>query len=179
MSVSITGRHVAVTAALRRYVETKIEHLNRLGLELHQVQVIIAVEKFRHSAEMVCVLNRRRHRAKASSTEMYASIDLMMDKIDRQLREKKSRLTSHKGRGRRRPEPVLEEDAAAEPTVTVVRATAPMLLRDEAIRLLAKHPEKPVIYVDEESQDLSVLRRLPDGRFEVTVAQRRRGRGGA
>ncbi len=179
MSVSITGRHVVVTPALRRYVEDKVERLNRFGLDLHQVQVIIAVEKFRHHAEVICVLNRRRYRAKASSKEMYASIDLMVDKIERQLRDKKSRLVSHKGKGRRRPVPVADEDAAPQtPVVSVVRATAPMLLRDEAIGLLARHPDRPVVFVDEESQELSVLQKLPDGRLELMVPQRKRVRGG-
>ncbi|MFO0774103.1 MAG: ribosome-associated translation inhibitor RaiA [Nitrospiraceae bacterium] len=175
MSVSLTGRHVAVTPAIRRYVESKVAHLNRLGLDLHQVQVIVSVEKFRQSAEMVCVLNRRRYRAKASSSELYASIDLMMDKIDRQLREKKARLKNHKGRGRRKPEPETE-DTPLEPELTVVRASAPMLLRDEAIAKVHRQPDRPVIYVDEESQEVCVLRPLADGKLELTVATRRKGR---
>lgn len=179
MSVSITGRHVAVTPALRRYVEEKLDRLNRFGLDLQKVQVIISVEKFRHSAEVVCVFNRRRYRAQASSREMYASIDLMVDKIDRQLREKKARLVNHKGEGRRRPVPVPDEElAAARPTLTIVRSTAPTMLRDEAVQVLERNPGRPVVFLDEETQEMSVMHRLPDGRVELVVPQRRRVRGG-
>ncbi len=177
MSVSITGRHVAVTPALRRYVESKMDRLGRFGLDLHKVQVIIAVEKFRHSAEVLCVFNRRQYRAKASSSEMYASIDLVMDKIERQLREKKARLVNHKGKARRRLVAVAA-DAAPRPAVTIVRPTVPTLPLEDALAMLEADGESSVVFVDEESQEMSVLRRSGDGRTELLVPRRRRMRGG-
>ena len=178
MSVSITGRHVAVTPALRRYVESKADRLDRFGLELHTVQVIIAVEKFRHSAEILCVFNRRQYRAKASSSEMYASIDLAMDKIERQLREKKARLVNHKGKARRRlVAAALEAPPPPRPSVNIVRPVVSTLALEEALAVLETDPETAVVFVDAENQEMSVLRRLSDGRTELLVPRRRRARG--
>ena len=178
MSVSITGRHVAVTPALRRYVESKADRLDRFGLELHTVQVIIAVEKFRHSAEVLCVFNRRQYRAKASSSEMYASIDLVMDKIERQLREKKARLVNHKGKARRRlVVAALEPTPPPRPSLQIVRPIVPTLALDEAIAMLEADPDSPVVFVDGETQEMSVLRRSTEGRAELLVPRRRRSRG--
>lgn len=175
MSVAITGRHVAVTPALRRYVEGKVDRLDRFGLALRSVQVIITVEKFRHSAEVLCVLNRRQYRAKASSSEMYASIDLMMDKIERQIRKKKDKLVNHKGEGRRRPMPLEEgEQPTPRVAVTVLRPAVPTLTVDEALDVLQNGREPFMVFVDYASEEVNVLRRVDERRVELLVPRRRR-----
>lgn len=181
MSIAITGRHVAVTLALRRYVEEKVDRLSRFGLELRKVQVIISVEKFRHSAEVLCVFNRRQYRAKASSTEMYASIDLMMDKIDSQIRKKKERLVNHKRDGRRRPVPLAADEAmeSARPMVLVSRPTLPRLSLEAAVEHLSLNGERYCLFLDDESQEVCLVRRLDDERIEAVLPKRSRARSSA
>ncbi len=53
MHVRITGRHVVITEALRRYIENRMRRLDRYGVELGEVQVVVVVEKYRHIAEAV------------------------------------------------------------------------------------------------------------------------------
>ena len=55
MRLMITGRHVAVTPALREYVETRMERLDRYGLRLGTLQILLSLEKFHHVAEVVGV----------------------------------------------------------------------------------------------------------------------------
>ena len=57
MRIIITGRHIAVTAALKRYIETRLTRLERYGLKVGDVQVVLTVEKYRHAAEVVFRLN--------------------------------------------------------------------------------------------------------------------------
>ena len=81
MRLMITGRHVAVTPALREYVETRMERLDRYGLKLGTLQILLSLEKFHHVAEVVGVVQGRRLQAKTSTEEMYASIDEVVDKL--------------------------------------------------------------------------------------------------
>jgi putative sigma-54 modulation protein len=92
----ITGRHVAVTPALREYVEMRMERLDRYGLKLGTLQILLSLEKFHHVAEVVGVVQGRRLQAKTSTEEMYASIDDMVDKLGAQLRKLKERRANHK-----------------------------------------------------------------------------------
>ena len=64
MRLMITGRHVAVTPALREYIETRMERLDRYGLKLGTLQILLSVEKFHHVAEVVGVVQSRRLQAK-------------------------------------------------------------------------------------------------------------------
>lgn len=96
MRIMITGRHIEVTAALRRYIEARIKRLARYGMKLGGVQIVLSVEKYRHTAEIVLALDGAVIQGKTATTEMYASIDQLMDKISRQLVKRKEKLVDHK-----------------------------------------------------------------------------------
>ena len=96
MKLRITGRHMDVTSALRRYLETRFARLDRYELKAGIVQVVLSVEKLQHKAEAVCVVHGKRVQAKTSTREMYATIDALVDRIDGQLRKLKERVVSHK-----------------------------------------------------------------------------------
>ncbi|MER3424437.1 MAG: ribosome-associated translation inhibitor RaiA [Nitrospiraceae bacterium] len=89
MRIMITGRHIEVTAALRRYIEARIKRLARYGMKLGGVQIV-------HTAEIVLALDGAVIQGKTATTEMYASIDQLMDKISRQLVKRKEKLVDHK-----------------------------------------------------------------------------------
>lgn len=98
MRVTIVGRHIAVTPALRRYAAGRLKALERFGAERATAHVILSVEKFRHTAEIV--LTNRGHvlQGKVASAEMYRSLDQVTDRIRRQLLKRKERLVDHKPR---------------------------------------------------------------------------------
>ena len=75
MKLRITGRHMNVTPALREYVETRFERLDRYGLKVESLQVVLDVEKLQHKAEVVGVVSGKPVQAKTSTREMYATID--------------------------------------------------------------------------------------------------------
>lgn len=102
MKLRITGRHMAITPALREYVETRFGRLDRYGLKEGSLQVVLGVEKLQHKAEVVGAVNGKSVQAKTSTREMYATIDALVDRVDAQFRKWKSRLVNHKpGKTRR------------------------------------------------------------------------------
>jgi putative sigma-54 modulation protein len=102
MKLRITGRHLAITPALRKYVETRFGRLDRYSLKGGSLQVVLGVEKLQHKAEVVGAVNGKSVQAKTSTREMYATIDALVDRIDAQFRKWKGRLVNHKpGKTRR------------------------------------------------------------------------------
>ena len=95
MQNTITGRHLDVTPALKDYVESKLERLERHHEPPTSVQVILTVEKLDHKAEGILRVSGETVYAESTDENMYAAIDALADKLDRQLRRHKGKRTNH------------------------------------------------------------------------------------
>lgn len=95
MQINITGHHVDVSPALRAYVTEKMQKLTRHFDQVNSIHVILNVEKLQHQAEATVNAGGRTIFAAESAKDMYASIDGLIDKLDRQVRRYKDRLTNH------------------------------------------------------------------------------------
>lgn len=101
MKIDITGHHVDVTDALRDYVDEKFQRLERHFDHVVDVHVILTVEKKTRKAEATMVVSGARLFAESTATEMYAAIDLLVDKLDRQVvKHKEKRSDHHREQGR-------------------------------------------------------------------------------
>ncbi|WP_028303244.1 ribosome hibernation promoting factor [Oceanospirillum maris] len=85
MQLNITGQHLELTEALQEYVSTKFERLERHVDNITNVQVVLKLEKERQIAEATLHVAGADLHATAEAEDMYASIDMLTDKIDRQL----------------------------------------------------------------------------------------------
>jgi putative sigma-54 modulation protein len=101
MRFHFTGRNLTVTPALRRYAETKLARLNRLADGLSTAHVVLRVEKHHQVAEVTVAARDVILRAEESTPDLYASIDLVADKLERQVRRYKERFGTYGGRGGR------------------------------------------------------------------------------
>ena len=95
MQITISGHHVDVTDALRDYVQTKFDRLQRHYSQITQVEVTLNVEKLVHKAESRLHIAGRDLFAQAESDDMYAAIDALADKLDRQLIKHKEKTRGH------------------------------------------------------------------------------------
>ena len=97
MQLSITGRHLDVTDALRTYVTNKITRLERHYDHITKVQVVLAVNKSVQTAEAI-VRAGHHHEifAESEADDLYAAIDALSDKLDRQLIRHKEKLADHR-----------------------------------------------------------------------------------
>lgn len=103
MQINLTGHHVDITSALRDYVNDKFARLERHFDHVIDVHVVLTVEKQRQKAEATLHLSGTSLHAEATEEDMYAAIDALVDRLDRQVVKHKEKLTDHR-RG---------EDAAA------------------------------------------------------------------
>ena len=95
MLIKLTGHHVDLTPALREYVDSKFARLERHFEQMTDIHVILTVEKLRHKAEATLHVSGNDLFADTISDDMYAAIDGLMDKLDRQLLKHKEKLTDH------------------------------------------------------------------------------------
>jgi len=95
MQSTITGRHMEITEALRDYIDTKLKRLDRHHEPPTSAQVILSVEKLDQKAEAILHVSGETIFADAVEQDMYAAIDGLTDKLDRQLRRHKERRTDH------------------------------------------------------------------------------------
>jgi putative sigma-54 modulation protein len=98
MEVTVAGHHVEVTEALRQYVESKLARLERHFDHLTAIHCILTVEKLQHRAEAIVQLSGGKIHADATEENMYAAVDGLIDKLDRQVRKYKEKLTDHHAR---------------------------------------------------------------------------------
>ena len=94
MSINISGHHVEVTASMEEYVKEKLTRLERHAEPITSGQVTMTVEKDRKIAEATVHVSGADLHATASHEDMYAAIDLMVDKLDRQALKHKEKLVS-------------------------------------------------------------------------------------
>jgi putative sigma-54 modulation protein len=95
MQISITGQHIDITQALRAYIETKFARLERHFDNMTSIHVVVTVEKERQMAEATIHVSRGKLFANTEHSDMYAAIDGLVDKLDRQLKKHKEKLTNH------------------------------------------------------------------------------------
>ncbi len=98
MQLNVSGHHVEVTDSLRNYVAAKLERLERHFDRITNMNVILSVEKQRQKAESTIHVSGGEIYAEAEHDDLYAAIDMLADKLDRQLIKKKEKITDHKHR---------------------------------------------------------------------------------
>ncbi len=96
MHIDITGHHVDLSDALRDYVQDKFTRLERHFDKVMDVHVILTVEKLNQKAEATIHMSGNDVHAEATSDDMYASIDGLVDKLDRQIVKYKEKITNHR-----------------------------------------------------------------------------------
>jgi len=95
MQIDVTGHHVELTDPLRNYVNEKFERLERHFDHVTDVHVVLSVEKLRHTAEATIHISGGKLFADSTNEYMYAAIDSLTDKLDRQIKKHKEKLTDH------------------------------------------------------------------------------------
>jgi putative sigma-54 modulation protein len=96
MQINLTGHHMDITPALRAYVLDKMEKLERHFDNMTNVHVVLTVEKERRIAEATVHVNGGDLFADAQSEDMYAAIDGLVDKLDRQVKKHKEKTSDHR-----------------------------------------------------------------------------------
>lgn len=95
MQLTVSGHHLEITDALQNYVHSKLERLGRHNDRITQVAVILSVNKLVQKAEATVHADGVELFAESEHDDLYAAVDALADKLDRQLIKRKERLRGH------------------------------------------------------------------------------------
>lgn len=99
MNLKLTGNHVEITDAMREYVISKIGKITRHFDHVIDVSVILSVEKLKQKAEANVHVRGKDIFVETDSEDMYASIDSLVDKLDRQILKHKEKNLERRNHG--------------------------------------------------------------------------------
>jgi putative sigma-54 modulation protein len=104
VAVNVTFRHMEATDALRSYADKKFAHLGRILKRPAEAHLILEVDKYRQCGEVTFKCGRLAATAAEENTDLYAVIDLLADKIGRQLKRHVEKVSGKKMRSPSTPE---------------------------------------------------------------------------
>jgi putative sigma-54 modulation protein len=96
MNLHLTGHHLEITPAIRDYVNTKLVRINRHFDHVIDVSVVLTVDKLSHKSEATVHVRGKDLHAECIDADMYAAIDGLADRLDRQLLKHKEQVKDHR-----------------------------------------------------------------------------------
>ncbi len=96
MNLNLTGVHLEITPAIREYVVVKLDRVNRHFDHVIDVNVVLSVDKLRHMVDATVRVRGKDIHAEAIEPDMYAAIDALADKLNRQILKYKEKLADHR-----------------------------------------------------------------------------------
>ena len=95
MNINITGHHIDITAAIRDYVQSKLDRVISRYDNVTSTHVILSVDKLQQKAEVTLHVRGKDIYADSSEADLYAAIDNLVDKLDRQMVKHKEKISNH------------------------------------------------------------------------------------
>lgn len=178
MNLMVTGRHMEVTDALKSYVEGGLARLRNHFDKVIDANVVLSVEKHRHIAEISLHANGIRIHGRESSPDMYASVDAVLHKLDRQVRRYKDRINNHQPRVPKEDiayhhqviqlfETPEDADDAETKHHVVMREKVPVkpMSVDEAVMQLELVDDQFLVFKNADTQQVNVIYARDDGTY--------------
>ena len=169
MNITIVGKNVEVTSGLRKAVEDKLGKLERYFTPDTKVNVVLSVDKERHKIEVTIPLKGKIIRSEEVSNDMYVSIDLVEEVIERQLKKYKNKLIDkHQDAGNNFKREFIEKEYVDEDEVRIERVKRydikPMYPEDACVQMeLLGHGF--YVFVNAETDETNVVYKRKGGTY--------------
>ena len=139
MNLVISGKNLDITEGLRAAVEEKIGKLERYFTDSTEVHVTLSAEKLRQKIEVTIPMKGSIIRAEEASSDMYVSIDLVEEVIERQLRKYKNKLIDQKQTAAHLNKAFIEEEMPDDEEIHIIRskkfAMKPMHVEEACVQM--------------------------------------------
>ena len=178
MQITITGRNLDITPAIRDYAEKRLSKIERYFHSIVDIHVVIMLQRFQHICEVTMNASGVTLHGHETTDDLYVSVDRVVDKLERQLRRYKEKMRDH----RTKAEPdetslhlhvdVLDgqdvDSASDQPQVIYTKAfdLKPMSL-DEAVMQMDLFNQEFLVFLNSRLNRVNVLYRRKDGNYCV------------
>jgi putative sigma-54 modulation protein len=170
MQTSVTFKNLDPSEHLKSYVRDKLDRFDRFLNNPAEANVVLSVEKFRHIAEINIVGDRMNLSGREEINDMYSAIDLVLDKLEKQIKKNKQKTRERRVGARNKTESVDELATAPADDETERRVMIkpieykPMDL-DEAVMQLDLVKDSFLVFTNSRTDKVNVLYRRRDGHF--------------
>lgn len=199
-SIDVTGRNVHVTDAMKAYAIEKVRKVERFSNKIIDIHITMDIQKLEHRVEITMHANHIKIKSHGISNDMYVSVDMAVDRIEKQLKRYLSRLHDHQARQyaiEEVPVDVIkapsEQDILDEindeieswkeqgrpnafaPHAVVHKETKPVktLTTDEAVMKMELSGDAFLVYRSEENRKVQVIYRRGDGNYGIIQPETR------
>ncbi len=173
MQVSVTFRKIDPSDTLRSYAQEKLYRIKKYVEDPIEAHVVLSVEKFRHIAEVSINANGLRLNGQEETGDMYSAIDMMVDKVESQIKKYRHKLKKRKSDGG--PKPLVmrmnvlagesfDEDQEPQIIKTKQINAKPMDI-DEAVMQMDLANSEFLVFTNAKTQIINVIYRRKDGNY--------------
>jgi putative sigma-54 modulation protein len=171
MQIAVTFKNLDPSDHLKSYVQNKLDKLDKLLDNPAEAHVVLSVEKIRHIAEIKIIGDRLSINCREKTSDMYSSIDMALDKLEKQIKKNKQKIKNHR-QGTRSEfkenqtisdnEPTSSPDGS-EPEIIVQNIDFKPMDVDEAIMQMNLVPDTFIVFTNSRTNRVNVLYRRKDG----------------
>ncbi len=172
MQIEVSFRKMEQSDALRSYVEDKLSKVLKPLIEPVSAQVVFQVEKYRHISKVTVTANGIIIKGKEETNDMYSSIDLVLDKLDRQVKKYREKIVKHGDRNQIRvfkaSHSVISEPEIPETPDDMIKhkdITLKPMSVDEAVMQMELMNKNFLLFNNSHSSQLNVIYVRDDGRY--------------
>lgn len=166
MKVQVRGKNIEVTPALKEYVDKRIGKLDKYFDDLRDAQVTLIVEKGTHKVEVTIPVNGMILRGEEGTGDMYASIDLVIEKLEKQINKYKGKFSKKARTLETKAGDLTVTEVSEEPEVVKTKrfAVKPMPV-EEAIMQMNLIGHSFFVFSNAETEEVNVLYKRKDGNY--------------
>lgn len=176
MQTSVTFKNIDPSDHLKAYVRDKLDRFDRFLDNPAEANVVLSVEKFRHIAEINIAGDRLKINGKEETNDMYSAIDMVMDKLEKQIKKNKQKIRDRRGRGGAKVDtaPVgFDEVRAADDEAEIIVRTLEYKPMDaeEAVMQLDLADDNFIVFTNARTDRINVVYRRNDGHYGLIQPQ--------
>lgn len=170
MQLSVTYKNIDSSDHLKAYLQEKLDRLDKLLDNPAEANVALSVEKHRHIAEVNISADRLTVIGKEETSDLYSAIDMVSDKLEKQIKKGKQKTRRHRSASRSKPmgmppgeNAFTEEDPAKEILIRNIEYK-PMDI-DEAALQMELTEDSFLVFTNSKTERVNVIYRRNDGNF--------------
>lgn len=170
MQTSVTFKNIDPSDNLKSYVSDKLNRFDRFLDNPAEANVVLSVEKHRHIAEIIIIGDRLRIKGKEETNDMYSAIDMVLDKMEKQIKKSKQKTRERRGGGAKAGvmagfEEMARQDEEDEGAIIVTTIDYKPMDADEALMQLNLGDDNFIVFTNARTEQINVLYRRNDGHY--------------
>lgn len=167
MNTSVRFKNLESSDALKIYVSEKLDRMDKYFNGPAEANVVLSIEKFRHSAEINIIGDRLTINGKEETEEMYSAIDMVLDKLEVQIKKSKQKGRDYRTKGKSGAVPLEHagDDRGPQPRVRIHHIEYKPMDIDEAVMQMDLIKDNFLVFTNARTDAVNVLYRQKDGNY--------------